>query len=185
VTLVRRAFVAVVPPPAVLDAVASVIGEVGVALPGVRWTRRNQWHVTVRFLGRVPNVEELAAAVGGAVAGRERFRLRLHGLGGFPKPSRATVLWCGVTGDLDELHALVATVERAVAGIGFAPETRAFTAHLTLARLARATSVVDALRDRTGDIGPSWTATDLVLYESDTRRDGAVHTECGRFVLGE
>ncbi|MEA2686121.1 MAG: hypothetical protein QOE93_1316, partial [Actinomycetota bacterium] len=63
-----RLFVAVWPPAPLLDAVAALDRP---AVPGLRWTGREQWHVTLRFLGAV---EDVAAVVAGlAVAGLSSF----------------------------------------------------------------------------------------------------------------
>jgi 2'-5' RNA ligase len=117
-----RLFVAVWPPDTVLDRIAAM------PLPesrGVRYTRREQWHVTLRFLGTCAVDEAVAAfdhldasaceaAVGPAVRRLGR-----------------NVLVVPVDG-LDEV---ADAVVRATGAVGEPPESRRFTGHLTVARL--------------------------------------------------
>jgi RNA 2',3'-cyclic 3'-phosphodiesterase len=120
-----RLFIGVVPPERVLDALDR-LGRPERA--GVRWTRRHQWHVTLRFLGDVPDPRPVAAALSAAP---------LHpceaSIGPKVKMLGRQVICLPVAG-LDELaHA----VEEATAGFGQPPDDRRFRGHLTLARLRR------------------------------------------------
>lgn len=120
-----RLFVAIEPPPSVLDLLA--------ALPrpperGVRWTRRDQWHVTLRFLGEVADPAPVAAALDAATLAPAVARLgpRVEVLG------RHVV--CVPVGGVDELAAGVAA---AVGDLGGARDDRPFRGHVTLARTGR------------------------------------------------
>jgi 2'-5' RNA ligase len=85
------------------------------------------------------------------------------------------VLWLGVREGGDAMADLAAP---------FADEDRAFRAHLTLARVSRARDLRPAIAaiDACG-VSDSWTVDDVVLFDSDTRADGAVHSEVSRFRL--
>ncbi|MDQ4097048.1 MAG: RNA 2',3'-cyclic phosphodiesterase, partial [Actinomycetota bacterium] len=124
-----RLFVAVWPPPDVVERVAAVPRP---SLPGLRWTDPAQWHVTLRFLGRVhdaaPVEEALADVVAApveAVVGPE--------VGRFGQ--RVLHVPVGGLGDL------AAAVASATAALGEPPEDRAFSGHLTLARVRRGARV--------------------------------------------
>lgn len=143
--------------------------------PDLRWSRPDQWHLTVKFFGRVPDAEALAQIVASSVRARAAFTLGLGGGGGFPNARRASVLWLGVregSGALTDLAAL------------FSDDDRPFRAHLTLARASRSRDVRAAVAalDACGDSEP-WIVDEVVLFESTTRADGAVHTEHARFRL--
>ena len=104
-------------------------------LPG-KLVRPESWHITLRFLGRT--TAEQAERVLGHLDEHlmvQPFRVRLGGLGGFPRERKASVLWMGVTGDLDPLQALATESELAAHRAGFEPEDRPFHPHLTLSRL--------------------------------------------------
>ncbi len=178
----RRAFVAITPPPAVLDAVERLFARGPDRR--FRWTRRDQWHITLQFFGRVRDPSAFTAALARACSGVPAVPVRLRGGGTFPRPERAEVLWLGVE-DGDRLAALHERIIDA-AGAFLARRDRApFVPHLTVARLRRPTDLradVDALAGVA--IGPAWRADEVTLFESETRPDGAVHRPVVRYPLG-
>jgi 2'-5' RNA ligase len=186
-TALRRGFLAVVPPPAVLRWTDSVIDAATSAarpIDGLRWTRIEQRHLTLQFLGPVHDAQALAAAVAESVRGFAPFTLRLGGAGAFPNARRASVLWIGVHEGAEPLAAIAEQVTRTTAASGYEPENRPFRAHVTVARAGRARD----LREIVAALGatatsPSWSVDRVVLFDSDTRADGAVHTERATFSL--
>lgn len=104
-------------------------------LDGVTWTRPENLHLTLRFIGEVE--EPVAADIDAALAGvREPgFDLGLCGVGLFGTVERPRVLWAGVEGSAALMH-LQAKVERAVMAAGLEPERQRFTPHVTLGRPA-------------------------------------------------
>ena len=182
----RRAFVAVVPPPAALDVVESaVVAARDVSPRSLRWISRAQWHVTLQFLGRVDDADAMVGALCDAVRDGVPFALRLGGGGAFPKPRAGTVLWAGVHEGGDALTTLAGVAARATGPLGIAPEERPYRPHLTVARAARPSDLRDAVTalDAAGP-GPAWRIDEVVLFESDTRADGVVHTVVARCPLG-
>lgn len=93
-----RLFVAVVPPDDVLDDLEEHVEPRRDAGPEIRWTDRHQWHVTLAFLGAVPEarLDDLTDALARSAARRDPLVLRLAGAGAFPNPYAARVLWAGV-----------------------------------------------------------------------------------------
>lgn len=162
-----RLFVALWPPPPVLDQLEALARP---ELPGVRWTARSQWHVTLRFLGNADPVEAEGALrslrhapVDLAVRGR------MHRLGrdSFVLPvSGADSLAAAVT-------ELTATIGR--------PAARRFAGHLTLAR-SRAIQRV-AVPDLSLDAG--WRADEVELVESTLTSDGSRYRSLATVVLGD
>lgn len=130
----------------------------------VRWTHSDLWHVTLQFLGAV-----------NANDGRVQkildewtpppLTLRLHGLGAFPAPEQARVLWVGVQQD-QELLDLQADLAARLKDSGFPPDERGYAPHLTLARLRNAISLVDLIklggRKHFGD----YPISEVILFES-------------------
>jgi 2'-5' RNA ligase len=180
-----RAFVAVRPPDAALAAVADAVAPVRDAglVPGARWTTSEQWHLTLQFLGNRADLDAVAGALEALrAAGGDA---RLGGAGAFKSVTRATVLWLGLVAGGEVLGSVAAAVGALLAPIGHQPEDRPYHAHLTLARLGRPADVrpaVDALG--AGPVGDPWRVGEVVLYESTTRRDGAVYREHATFPLG-
>jgi 2'-5' RNA ligase len=103
----------------------------------VRWTRPENIHLTLKFLGAVPRetLPELQSALDGALAGRPPCSLSVKGTGVFPPRGRPRVVWIGLAGETDSLAALQSAVESALAPLGFPREKRPFTPHLTVGRV--------------------------------------------------
>jgi RNA 2',3'-cyclic 3'-phosphodiesterase len=114
---------------------AAAIAELETGLSGARFARPETLHVTLRFLGDAsPAVlEAIAADVGEAAAGCPPCTAPLTGLGTFPPKGSPRVLFAAL-GLPDALRELQGACEQAAVGAGFAPESRPFRAHLTLAR---------------------------------------------------
>ncbi|MDG4790337.1 RNA 2',3'-cyclic phosphodiesterase [Micromonospora sp. WMMD1102] len=172
-----RLFVAVYPPPeAVHDIVAQVhrlrIGAAARSGVNVRLTAPSTLHVTVAFLGEVPDerlpvVEEALSRVETS-GGLRAPRLRFGGGGRFGR-GRFTVLWVGLRGEVDVLRRLGATVRRELRRARIPFDVRPLRPHLTLARPGERIdpgSLDEDLSTLDGYLGPSWPATELVLVRS-------------------
>ena len=151
---------------------------------GLGWVRPEGIHLTLRFLGDIAEeqVEALGVLLRDAAAGMKPFVLDARGIGAFPNPQAPRVIWLGLQGtpeSMAALHRMHARVEDGVAGLGFPRESRAFTAHLTLARVrnrqsgAALAKVLEANQDRA--VG-SFTAASVGLIKSELRPAGAVYT---------
>jgi 2'-5' RNA ligase len=184
-----RAFIAVRVDDAVEQAVAALVDELKAGRgEGVRWVRRGNLHLTLKFLGpAVPigKLEPLKTMLERVAAEAEPFDLAVHGVGGFPSLERPRVIWVGLEGA--GLQHLAKRVEEAAARCGFEPERRPFTGHLTIGRVnsyrgfektRRALSVV-AERD----FGRSRIDA-LTLYRSTLTPEGPVYEPLARYELG-
>jgi 2'-5' RNA ligase len=118
-----------------LWAAAAPVRELDLPL---KWARPEGIHVTLKFLGEVPDAREpeLCAALGRAAAGGHALALVVGGFGAFPGFARPRVIWAGLQPDpaLDQLQH---RVEQEFVPLGFPPENRPFRPHLTLGRAAR------------------------------------------------
>jgi 2'-5' RNA ligase len=101
-----------------------------------RWVTPANMHLTVRFIGQVDEargpaiLEALSPPLATAA-----FDVELGACGAFPSSGAPRVIWIGLAAGLPALAELHAEFDRRLAPFGFAPETRPFTAHLTLARM--------------------------------------------------
>ena len=111
--------------------------------PWVKWVDPYSIHLTLKFLGSigVDRTGEVTKAMEAAVQGVPPFRLEVKDLGAFPSLRRVQVAWVGVSGEVDKLSQLQRLLESNLARLGFAPESRPFTPHLTLARLRNQASL--------------------------------------------
>ena len=160
-------------------------------LPGLRWTRPEGVHLTLKFLGETPatSVAAIEGALARAVRGVPSFRLALGAPGTFGGRRGPRVLWVDVEGELQPLQQLQAAVERELAAAGFAPEERGFSPHLTLARVPQpprpglAERVARALEAVAAPRG-EFEARELVLMRSSLQPGGAVYSRVAAFPLG-
>jgi 2'-5' RNA ligase len=178
---VTRAFVAVLLPDAVLDAVERRVS--GLDVPGRR-TTREQWHLTLQFLGDEVDVDPVVAALEGIDIARGP--ARLGGAGAFPEALRANVLWLGLTEVSGVIARLADAVAERTAVLGYERSARSFRPHLTLARF-RARADVGDLIDAVGDepVGPEWQVDAVTVCESVLHPEGARYIERATIGLPE
>lgn len=134
-------------------------------LPG-RPVPVENWHLTLRFLGGTVALQRdqvLAYLDEHLVV--EPFRISFTGLGAFPRQSRASVLWMGVAGAVEQLESAAAICEAAAVAAGFEPEGRPFHAHLTLSRI-RPPQDVRPLVDLVEPVGVKLDVNAVTLYRS-------------------
>lgn len=140
-------------------------------------------HLTLKFLGDTPSdrVPELCEALG--TVPLAPFVLALAGAGFFPDSGRPRVFWAGIRSGADELAALARAVDRALAPLGFAPESRPFRPHLTLCRV-RDPGRADwnAVRERAAVfVWPEMRVTNFVFWKSVLGPGGPVYGPLGTF----
>jgi 2'-5' RNA ligase len=159
----------------------------------VKWVDPYGIHLTLKFLGSVAadKLEPITAAMKAAVQGIFPFALKIEGLGAFPNLRRVQVVWVGVSGELDKLAHLQQRLESNLAGLGFAPENRRFTPHLTLARLRDRASTEE--RQRFGQLiagtefetAHSFQVEAISLMKSQLTREGAIYSLISLVGLGK
>jgi RNA 2',3'-cyclic 3'-phosphodiesterase len=154
--------------------------------PRARWVKPENWHITVKFLGRTwPRlVDWVHEMCGEAAAGIRPFRLGLEGLGVFPGLTRARVLWVGLEDPEGGLSALAAALEDRL-GREFPPEKRPFSAHLTVARFNPPVPMREhgAELEATTIGARAFRIGELVLYRSHLSPRGARYEPLERFPL--
>jgi 2'-5' RNA ligase len=165
-----RLFVAIAPPPAVLDELDALTAPYRAGRPDLRWTSREAWHVTLAFLGQVDDsaVARLRPRLERAAWRHQAFRLTFSGGGAFPAATRANVLWGGLAGDRGALARLAQSVAAGASRAGAPPPDgrRRFQPHLTLARSRVAADVTLIVAALAGYQGPPWTADRMHLIRS-------------------
>lgn len=161
-------------------------------LDGLRWTRSEGIHLTLKFLGETPEsrVPAISEALRKGAAGHRRQTLSLGGLGTFGGRRNPRVLWVDLEGDLDALAALQASIDDELAAIGFPKEDRSFSPHLTLARVRPETAreLADAIaRAIEGVKVPraEIAANEVSLMQSTLGRAGAVYNRLNSVHLSD
>ena len=175
-----RAFFCVPLKPDVASAIHRVAREVRDATEmRASWVRRENYHVTLRFLGKIdPLLTVELERIGARLAARlEPFELPLDRLGCFPSAERARVLWIG--GDASPaFHGLATSLHHELRELGFPSERKPTVAHVTLARIkgrpdARLSRVLDGV---VLPAGLAARADRITLMESVLSPAGAMYT---------
>ena len=189
----HRLFVALEPSEAVRRRIAARADAIrqaaGRAASDVRWVAEANLHLTLQFLGAVPEerVDSVRAAVEATAAAAAALSLEVKGAGGFPNARRPRALWLGLAGDVDALAALAAGLGRRLAPLGFPPESRPFSPHLTVGRARDgrgAPGLGGALAAAALEEGVAWRAAELTLFESHLSPRGPRYEAVLRARLG-
>ena len=177
-----RAFVAVFPPPEVQEA----LYRAALALPeggGFRLTEPRKIHLTLKFLGDVPDddLKRAMEALERARGGREPFEVATSGFGVFPSERKARVLWAGVGEGSERLRDLAGDAQRALEEVGFGRETRPYVPHLTLGRARKRPVEFDA----TGPSAPAlrFEVSNLDLVKSVPEAGGTSYSVLASYTL--
>jgi 2'-5' RNA ligase len=103
------------------------------------WVREAGFHVTLKFLGEIEpaQVSSITSCMVEATGGYSPFAITLSGVGIFPDESHPRVLCVRIQDEQEHLVRLQRGLDVALSRLGFRPEERPFTPHLTLARLKR------------------------------------------------
>jgi 2'-5' RNA ligase len=157
----------------------------------VKWVDAGGIHLTLKFLGNIDAgmTGKITRAMEEAVRGVSPFKLGVKGLGVFPSLKRVQVVWVGLSGDIDRLKELQQSIDASLFDLGFARESRSFTAHLTLARVRdRATPEerenLGQLVASTGfETGCSLEVDSVQLMRSQLTREGAIYSRISSIAL--
>ncbi|MBA7708604.1 RNA 2',3'-cyclic phosphodiesterase [subsurface metagenome] len=155
--------------------------------PWMKWVDPDSIHLTLKFLGNITTdrTGEIIRAMEAAAQGVSPFRLEVKELGAFPNLKRVQVAWVGMGGEVDKLGQLQKCIESNLASLGFAPEARPFTSHLTLARLRNQASSDE--RQRFGQLIANtrfkttypFEVNAISLMRSQLTREGAIYSRIG------
>jgi RNA 2',3'-cyclic 3'-phosphodiesterase len=154
----------------------------------IRWVPPSNLHITVWFLGEVrdPRVEPLVAALTPPLDTRT-FPLRIGGGGAFPRTGAPRAIWLGLTTGREGLISVHEQLRGRLVPLGFAPEARPYSPHLTIARVKEALprdarAMRDLLREVAADVGECEVRC-ATLFVSRPTRTGAEYQPLCRVQL--
>jgi RNA 2',3'-cyclic 3'-phosphodiesterase len=178
----HRLFLAIPIPEAVKVELRRLQQELQPLLPPqvARWTKPEQFHLTLKFLGNVPseNVEVLGKVTREICSATPPLRLYAEGMGFFPNDFSPRVFWVEIKSYDGGLHTFQQQLEAAMERFAEKREAKNFAAHVTLARferLHRSTVEKFMMQARTDKRFGEWTASEVELIESKLRQGGALH----------
>jgi RNA 2',3'-cyclic 3'-phosphodiesterase len=178
-----RLFIALDIPQDVRERISVYVERARSLCPDARWARVDGLHVTLKFIGEIPDarVPEITKALAGIKA--RPYDVKFDNVGFFPSPRSPRVFWIGVRAG-EELPQLAEAVSEALAAIGISREDKAYSPHLTLARAAghNLKALAGLLTNDMETFG-TMTAHEFYLYRSQLGRGGSKYTKLERFGL--
>lgn len=147
-------------------------------LQGARWIKPENIHLTLRFIGEVPN--DVAGDIDTALAeiSAPAFEVELDGIGSFSRGKYPHALWVGLAKS-EPLRHLQAKVESRLTQLGLEPAERKFSPHITIARLRemRANRVEAWVAEHGGFRTAPFRVDRFALFSSYLKSEGAVYVE--------
>lgn len=184
-----RVFIAIELPDEIKREIAAVQETLKKNGLSANWTRSDGIHLTLKFLGEVPeaeiqNIMTALSVLGGIGA----FQIQPAGAGAFPNIRSPRVIWLGMAGNIEQLALVQQTVEECMQKLGFEQEDREFSPHLTLARIKfprRGDDWQHAVNSIKNAALSAFEVDHVSLMKSELHPKGAVYTELGRIRLKE
>ncbi len=178
-----RAFIAVELPEPIKKELTELKARLRVKKYPAKWVQPENMHLTIKFLGdistnSIPNIREVMEE---AVLYVSPFKLGVSGVGVFPNMRRIQIIWAGVNGELSNLIEIQKKLDSGLEKLGFVPESRPFTAHLTLARMRDEASpgereIAAKLIGTTQFEASDFQVDAIHLIKSELKREGPVYT---------
>jgi len=152
-------------------------------LAPIAWSAPANLHITTKFIGewREERLDQLQRALA-ELPSRPAIEVVIRKLGFYPNGRAPRVFWCGV--EAPELPRLAAETDAATARLGVDPEKRAYSPHLTLARIRErqdSSGFSQAVAALSGQEFGRFTASGFFLYQSRLHPGGSVYTKLAEF----
>lgn len=184
-----RTFIAVEISPSLREELSLLQQELKKTSSDVKWVEPKNMHLTLKFLGdteeeKIPRIKE---ALSGICLNNDSFEIGFCGIGVFPKPDFPRVVWIGIKEGKEQILELAACIENILIPLGFEPEKRPFSAHLTLGRV-RSGMNKDRLKNAIAKMS-SYRLKDtliiknIILFRSELASAGSTYTKLAEFGL--
>ncbi|OYT50484.1 RNA 2',3'-cyclic phosphodiesterase [Candidatus Bathyarchaeota archaeon ex4484_135] len=182
-----RAFIAIdVEEPSVLDRISELQAILAGTKASLKLVERENIHITLWFLGNITprTAEQINKCLEAVKTGP--FVVELTGVGAFPSPGRPRVIWVGVGRGSDELKAIYEELKPCLRRLGFRPDPKGFTPHVTVARVKFKTpELVKAIMENSAMNFGSFRAEEIRLKKSVLTPRGPVYSTVSSVRLGE
>nr|AUN37221.1 2'-5' RNA ligase [uncultured bacterium] len=153
----------------------------------IGWEKSEKLHLTIKFLGSVTEkqLDGVDSAVATMAHRHKSFSASLGGSGVFPNPRQPRVLWLGIASGLDQIGQLAEDIEATCQSLGFKPESRFYSPHLTIARIREPKKGRDiaTLHLLEGFSPVTFEVDYLTVYESRLGQHGSTYSVISRHPL--
>ncbi|MGB9600221.1 MAG: RNA 2',3'-cyclic phosphodiesterase [Myxococcota bacterium] len=176
-----RTFIAIEPDEEARDRLTSFVNSLkGIIRGDINWTRRENLHFTLKFLGEISfeKIEEVTHLLNNIAGQHKSFEVSIQTTGFFPDSKRPRIFWAGIEKGRDEILTITNEIESDCVYLGFERERREFKAHLTLARIRDPRIRIDLqkLEELSREEICRFNVDRIILYRSDLLRSGAKYT---------
>ena len=177
-----RLFAGLALPPDLCEELARLQG----GIPDARWTAVENFHITLSFIGQVP--EETMEDVDDALASvfAPAFDLNISGIGSFAQGNDPKVIWLGL-GESKPLHTLKTRIDDALTRYAIPFEKRKYIPHVTLARFRQipdTQKTVDFMQAHENIETEAFPVDEFILYSSTSGKNGPVYEPLEYYPLG-
>jgi 2'-5' RNA ligase len=184
-----RAFLAVDLPASLRPVLSWAQEELKKSGADVKWVPVGNIHITLKFFGNITDTQmgDISEAVTALAANQEPFTLKVTDAVAFPSPKNPRVVWLGVGGDLEIVREFHRRLEIAFAALGFPPEDRPLSPHLTLGRVkspSGRTALTECLVHLPVPEAPPFQVSEIVLFRSNLSPQGATYLPLKVIPLG-
>jgi 2'-5' RNA ligase len=175
-----RCFIAIELPEEVKASLAGIQQHLKKSGADIRWVKTDNIHLTLKFFGDIEehSITGIIQVLKGACSHHNIFSIEISGIGTFPAKRSPRVLWAGITAH-GELVKLQAEIDEAAASLGFDPEKRAFSPHLTLGRFRSSqgkSALLEKITMLEHDRFGLFDVRSIYLIKSDLKPAGAVYS---------
>jgi 2'-5' RNA ligase len=143
-----RTFISIELSDEIKNKIGKLIGKLRETNAPVKWVEPKNLHITLKFLGEVPNeeIENLAKLTTKAIGNIKTFSSKFEGTGTFPGGKSPRVIWVGTSEGADKQRELAASLEKALSAAGYKEEKREHKSHITIGRVRERKNLAEALK---------------------------------------
>jgi len=183
-----RTFIAIQIPEDIKNEISTFQEELKAAGKGIGWVKPDNIHLTLKFLGSTDEqlIDDIDEKIKDSVVGINQFQIQVQGIGAFPNLKRPRVIWIGANSETDQLGVVVQKLEKNLEVLGFKPENRKFSAHLTVGRVKdnrKINSVLERVKSFSEFDAGTFTVEKIELIKSDLHPAGAIYSPLRKIVL--
>lgn len=184
-----RLFVAAPIASALEEGISGILGKVS-KHRSVRWVRKPQLHITLRFIGGFEEslLPKLERALEEVALATKPFETEIGGLGAFPRLDRPRALFIPLLRGEDGFRALEKTMTPALEALGVKRDEKEYRPHLTLGRVGENENsrlAVEDLRAVCPAHWEPWMVDRFILFKSQLAQGGSIYTRMKEFVFGK
>jgi len=175
-----RAFIAVEINSDIRAIIQNIIDSLRKSNSDVRWVKPNNLHVTLKFLGEIPEKKiEIVKDILRKISNKTpSIPTKLTPVNVFPHQQKPRVIWIGLEDREARIGKLATELENALSALGLPKEKKGLQAHITLGRLRslkNTNSLMNKLQEASLIYPSEFTITHITLFRSTLTPEGSIY----------